>query len=46
MQYQFVCKNQTVHPAVPNTYTLVDASVTVYTINIDKGSLNFGEMTT
>jgi len=24
MQYQFVSKKQTVHPAVPNSYTLVD----------------------
>jgi len=30
MQYQFVSKKQTVHPAVPNSDTLVDASVTAY----------------
>jgi len=41
MQYQFVCKKQTVHSAVPNSDTLVDASVTVYQIHIDKGFPNF-----
>jgi len=41
MQYQFVRKKQTVHPAVPNSDTLVDASVTAYTIHIDQGSPNF-----
>jgi len=30
MQYQFVRKQKTVHPAVPNGDTLVDTSVTVY----------------
>ena len=30
MQYQFVRKKQTVHPAVPNSNTLVEASVAVY----------------
>jgi len=30
MQYQFVRKNQTVHPAVPNSNTLVEVSMTVY----------------
>jgi len=30
MQYQFVSKKQMVHPAVPNSRTLVNASVTVY----------------
>jgi len=30
MQYQFVGKKQAVRPAVPNSDTLVDASVTVY----------------
>jgi len=30
-----------VHPAVPNSDTLVDASVTVYPIHIDQGSSNF-----
>jgi len=30
MQYQFVRKKQTVHPAVPNSNTLVEASMTVY----------------
>jgi len=41
MQYQFVCKKQTVHLAVPNNGTLVDASVTVYPIHIDQGSSHF-----
>jgi len=40
MQYQFVRKKQTVHPAVPNSDTLIDASVTLYPIHIDKGSPN------
>ena len=43
MQYKFVRKKQTVHPAVPNSDTLVDASVSVYPIHIDKGSPNFLE---
>jgi len=44
MQYQFVRKKQTVHPAVPNSDTLVDASVTVYPIHIDQGfSIFLGE---
>jgi len=30
MQYHFVRKKQTVHPAVPNSNTLVEASMTVY----------------
>jgi len=30
MQYQFTRKTQTAHPAVPNSDTLIDASVTVY----------------
>jgi len=38
MQYQFVRKKQTVHPAAPNSGTLVDASMTVYPIYIDQGS--------
>ena len=42
IQYQFFRKKQTVHPAVPNSYTLVDASVTVYTLRRDKGSPNLG----
>jgi len=29
MQYQFVRKKQTLHPAIPNSDTLVEASVTV-----------------
>jgi len=41
MQYQFVRKKQTVHPAVPNSDTLVDASVAVYPFHIDKSSPNF-----
>ena len=38
MQYQFVRKNQMIHPAVPNSDTLVDASLTGYTIHIDQGT--------
>jgi len=38
MQHQFVRKKQTVHPAVPNSDTLVDVSMTVYPIHIDHGS--------
>jgi len=40
MQYQFVRKQakQTVHLAVPNSDTLVNASVTVYQIHIDEVS--------
>jgi len=41
MQYQFVRKKQTVHPAVPNSDTFVDASVTVYPIHIDQSSPKF-----
>jgi len=43
MQYQFVCKRQTVHrhPAVPNSDTLVNVSVTVYQIHINQSSPNF-----
>jgi len=41
VQYQFVRKRQKVHPAVPNSDTLVDASVTVYPIDIDQGSSHF-----
>jgi len=41
MQYQFVRKKQTVHPAVPNSDTLVDASETLYPIYIDLGSPDF-----
>jgi len=40
MQSQFVRKKQTVHPAVPISDKLVDASVTVYPIHIDQGSSN------
>jgi len=43
MQYQFVRKKQTIHPAVPNSGTLVDASVTVYPIRVDQGSPILGE---
>jgi len=32
---------QTVHPAVPNSDTLIDLSVTVYQICIDQGSPKF-----
>jgi len=46
MQYQFVRKKKTVHPAVPNSDTLVDASVTVYPIHIDQGPSHFGERIT
>jgi len=38
MQYQFVGKKQTVHPAAPNSHTLVDGSMTVYPIYTDQGS--------
>jgi len=41
MQYQFIRKKQTVHPAVPNNATLVDVCVTVYPIHIGQGSSNF-----
>jgi len=41
MQYKFVRKKQTVHPAVPNSDTLVDASVTVYPIHTNQGSSNY-----
>jgi len=45
MQYQFVGKKQTVHPAVPKTDTLVNGSMTVYSIHIDQGSaIFFGEV--
>jgi len=37
MQHQFVRKMKTVQPAVPNSDTLVEASVTVYPIHIDQG---------
>jgi len=46
MQYQFVRKKQTIHRAVSNSDTLVDACVTVYPSHIDQGSPNFlGETT-
>jgi len=41
MQYQFVRKKQTVHLAIPNSDTFVDAFVTVYPIHMDHGSSNF-----
>jgi len=42
MQYQFVRKKQMVHPAVPNSDTHVDASVTVcHPIHTDQGSPKF-----
>ena len=34
-------KKQTVHPAIPNSDTIVDASMTVYPIHIDQGYPNF-----
>jgi len=46
MQYLFVRKKLTVHPAIPNSDTFVDASVTVYPIYIDQGSSNFWERIT
>ena len=46
MQYQFVRKKQAVHPAVLNSDTLFDVSVTVYPIHIDQGLSNFWERTT
>jgi len=46
MQYQFVREKQTVHPAAPNSDTLVDPSLTVYPMHIDQGSPNFWERTT
>jgi len=41
MQYQFIRKKQTVHPAVPDSDTFVDASVAVYPIHLDQVSPNF-----
>jgi len=41
MQYQVVRKKQTVHLAIPNSDTLVDAFVTVYQIHMDHGSSDF-----
>ena len=41
MQHHFVRKKQTFHPAVPNSDTLVDTSVTVYPFHIDQGSSEF-----
>jgi len=41
MQYQLVHKKQTVAPALPNSDSLVDACVTVYSIQIDQGSPKF-----
>jgi len=41
IQYQFVRKKTTVHLAVPKSDTLVDTSVTAYSIHIDQGSSNF-----
>ena len=41
MQYQFIRKKQTVHPAVPNSDTFVDAPVTVYPVHIDQVTPNF-----
>jgi len=41
MQQQFTRKKKTVHPAVPNSDTRVDASVTIYPIHTDHGSPTF-----
>jgi len=41
MQYQYVRKKQTVHPAVSNSDTLVDASVTVYRNSYTPGLFKF-----
>ena len=41
IKYKFIRKEQTVHPAVPNRGTLVDASVDVYSIHTDKSSPKF-----
>ena len=41
MQYQFVRKKQIICPSVPNSDTLVDASMTGYSIHIDQGSPKF-----
>jgi len=45
MQYQFVRKKKTVHPAVPNSDTLVYSSVTVYPRGVQPfaiaGRMNF-----
>jgi len=41
MQYQFLRKKQMVHPAVPNSDTLVDGSMTVCPIHIDQDSTKF-----
>jgi len=41
MQHQFFRKKQTVHPAVPNSDTLVDAFVIVYPIYTDQCSPKF-----
>jgi len=46
MQYQFVRKKQTVHPAVPNSDTLLDTSMTAYPSHIDQGSPIFWQVTT
>ena len=43
MQHQFARAEQTVHPAVSNGETFVDASVTVYPIHIDQGLQIFWE---
>jgi len=41
MQYQFVRKKQLIHPSVPNSDTLVNASMTGFSIHIDQGSRKF-----
>jgi len=46
MQSQFVRKKQMIHPAVPNSDTLVDASMTGYPIRVDQGSPKICERTT
>jgi len=46
MQHQFVRQKQMTHPAIPNSDTLIDASVTVCPLRIDQGSSHFlGETT-
>jgi len=45
MQCQFVREKQTVDPAVPNSDSLVDASLTVYPVHRDQVSPNFWERT-
>jgi len=39
-------QKQMIHPAVPNSDTLVDASMTGYPVDMDQGLLNLWERTT